>query len=133
MLCSGSSNGRITRSMVWLRTMFVNWSQESKIPVSVLPSAVRIRTFSKKDEILSNFCSLQQMNITTKKKLTADIGVERHPRHFFRYNLNSKSGVLWNSPANLTEIARLNEYVVCICSRIACIELKKTIGPKIQL
>lgn len=47
-LGSGSSWGRITRSMVSPSTIFVNWSQDSKVPVRVRPSAVRMRTFSRK-------------------------------------------------------------------------------------
>ena len=36
----------MTRSMVSLRTRFVNWSHDRSVPVKVLPSAVRTRTFS---------------------------------------------------------------------------------------
>ena len=46
VLGSGSSCGRITRSIVWLRTRFVSWSQDSKVPVKDRPSAVRTSTFS---------------------------------------------------------------------------------------
>ena len=36
----------MTRSMVWLRTRLVSWSQERRVPVRVRPSAVMTRTFS---------------------------------------------------------------------------------------
>ena len=46
LLASSSSGGRMTRSMVWLRTRFVSWSQDRRVPVRVRPSPVRTRTFS---------------------------------------------------------------------------------------
>lgn len=57
VLCSGSSGGRITLSSVWPRTRFVNWSHDNKIPVNVLPSAVRMSTDSWTNKTISCSCS----------------------------------------------------------------------------
>jgi hypothetical protein len=50
-LGSGSSCGRIIRSMVSLRTRLVTWSQDTSVPISDRPSTVMIRIFSSKAEL----------------------------------------------------------------------------------
>ena len=74
ILGSGSSCGRITRSIVWLRTRFVSWSQDNKMPVRDRPSAVRTSTFS---GIWDK--SSASHDISWKMKgLTVDVGLKRH-------------------------------------------------------
>ena len=43
---SSSPCSRMMRSIVSARTRFVTWSQETRVPVRVRPSTVRMRTFS---------------------------------------------------------------------------------------
>lgn len=71
-LDSGSSWGRITRSIVWPSTRFVTWSQDNKVPVRVRPSAVRIRTFSGENS------SGNLLALAWHAQLTIDVWLEWH-------------------------------------------------------
>ena len=70
-LVSGSSAGRITRSIVRLRTRLVSWSQDNSVPVSVRPSAVMTKTFSIGNEV-------RKAHRLGEIKLTIDVVVEGH-------------------------------------------------------